>query len=240
MAEKITLASAIASFNGAVAEYNANCPQGNQDEADAFAAATFKPWVNVLENWSRPATTHAEAVAALRVALKEAEEYHCSEPVAPMIRAALAYLEGADRDAHLIELGRQFEAAKAAAVPLDRKRKASIARRERAYADAGIPYRVSDWEPAHRKLADKIDRQSGTDAAYEAFSAKHNVCIRLMRAIHKAKATTLEGFAVKAAAAAFDQADFDVDVPVPSDVADRELYRLARDMAKAVKGGRNG
>ena len=143
-------------------------------------------------------------------------------------------------DAHLIELGRQFEAAKAAAVPLDRKRKAAIARREKAYADAGIPHRVSDWEPTHRKLADKIDRQSGTGAAYEAFSAKHNVCIRLMRAIHKAKATTLEGFAVKAAAVAFDQADFDVDAPVPSDVAERELYRLARDMAKAVKGDRNG
>ncbi|KQZ86944.1 hypothetical protein ASD64_05625 [Mesorhizobium sp. Root157] len=56
-----------------------------------------------------------------------------------------------------------------------------------------------------------------------------------MKAIHRAKATTLEGFAVKAAAVAFDQSDFEVSDPVPTDVAERMLYRLARDMAKAVK-----
>jgi hypothetical protein len=78
-------------------------------------------------------------------------------------------------------------------------------------------------------------RECGYRAATDAFYAKHGEVVRLMKAIHRTKATTLEGFAVKAMAVAFDQSDFEVSDPVPTDVAERELYRLARDMAKAVK-----
>ena len=84
-------------------------------------------------------------------------------------------------------------------------------------------------------------------AGAKAFNKAHSECVRLMKAIHRAKASTLEGYTVKVAAIAFDQSDFEVSDPVPSDVAERELYRTARDMAKTVKamaanlaGGVNG
>jgi hypothetical protein len=138
-------------------------------------------------------------------------------------------------DANLIDLGRQFEAAKAAALPLDRRRKATHDAREKALTNAKIPFCPADRTPEHRELVAKIEREVGAHAAFKAFSLLHNECIRLMKAIHKAKATTLEGFAVKLAAIAFDQSDFEVTDPVPTDVAERELYRTARDMAKVVK-----
>jgi hypothetical protein len=133
-------------------------------------------------------------------------------------------------DAKLIELGRQFERAKLEARSLERERMRLHAVYEAASAAAGI----SD-DAAPTAASRKIMRECGYRAATDAFYAKHGEVVRLMKAIHKAKATTLEGFAVKAAAVAFDQSDFEVSDPVPTDVAERQLYRLARDMAKAIK-----
>lgn len=84
-----------------------------------------------------------------------------------------------------------------------------------------------------------IQKRCGYRTAFKAFIAVHSEAVRLIKAIHKTKASTLEGFAVKAAAVAFDQSDFNVGNPMPGgDVAERELYRLARDMAKVVKAPR--
>lgn len=138
-------------------------------------------------------------------------------------------------DAKLIELGKQFEAAKKAAIPLDGKRIALFHATEKAILEAGIPEGAKDRTREQDRHYKKIRRQTGYDAAYDAFTAVHSKCVRLMKAIHRAKATTLEGFAVKAAAVAFDQADFELGNPVPSDVAEQQLYKLARDMAKVVK-----
>lgn len=135
-------------------------------------------------------------------------------------------------DADLIELGRQFEAAKEAAQKLDPERRRTRAVFEDACKDADIP---DDWRGVKAKKP--IAKATGYRKASADFNKAHGVAWRLMKAIHRAKATTLEGFAVKAAAIAFDQSDFDVTVPVPSDVTERELYRLARDMAKVVKAG---
>jgi hypothetical protein len=143
-------------------------------------------------------------------------------------------------DAKLIELGRQFDEIRAATVPLDEKRKAAYVAHEEAIAAAGIPDAFSDRTDEQAQLAKKIAHETGSAAAYDAFSKAHAKLIRLMKAIYRTKATTLEGFAVKAAAVAFDQSDFEVSDPVPTDVAERELYRLARDMAKVVKAKAGG
>lgn len=136
-------------------------------------------------------------------------------------------------DAKLIELGQQFEAAKNDA----RKSKAEYRRTradfEKARKKAGIP---DDWTGA--AASEPIARRTGLRAAGKAFNKAHSECVRLMKAIHRAKASTLEGYTVKVAAIAFDQSDFEVSDPVPSDVAEKELYRTARDMAKTVKAMR--
>lgn len=135
-------------------------------------------------------------------------------------------------DAQLIELGRQFEAAKAKARPLEKERVRLLAESKRLASIAGLTDRAED-----RQAHGVIRRRTGYHAVSEAFLKAHSEAVRLMKAIHRTKATTLEGFAVKASAVAFDQSDFEVDVPVPTDVAERAMYRLARDMAKAVKAG---
>ncbi len=133
-------------------------------------------------------------------------------------------------DAKLIELGRLFEAAKDAARKLDPENKRTrfifLARcKERGIGD--------DWSGI--RAFDAIAKSTGYRDASNAFNKAHAEAIKVMRAIHRTKAKTLEGYAVKVAAIAFDQSDFEIDDPVPSDVAERELYRTARDMAKTVK-----
>jgi hypothetical protein len=154
-----------------------------------------------------------------------------------LLDEAVAILAQENPDAKLVELGWQFEAAKTKARKLDPARNASFDAYETAKRAAGIPDLPRDQCSEQKALERKIYRDTGYKDASEAFNAAHGECIRLMKAIHRTNATTLEGFAVKAAAVAFDQADFEVDVPVPSDVAERMLYRLARDMAKVVKAG---
>jgi hypothetical protein len=133
-----------------------------------------------------------------------------------------------DADDKLIELGRLFQQAMAEARPLEKERLRLFDVWQQACQAAGLP------DDRYTKAAARIAKETGYDAASNAFTAKHLALISLMKAIHKAKATTFEGAAVKVAAIAFDQSDFEVSRPVPTDVAERELYRLARDMAKAV------
>lgn len=138
-------------------------------------------------------------------------------------------------DAKLIEFGRQFEAAKVRACKLDPDRTTSFKEYEAARDAAGIPDLPRDQTPEQRTLVTKIYRDTGYKAASYAFNRAHGECTRLMKAIHRTKATTLEGFAAKLAAIAFDQADFELEDADPVDVAERMLYRVARDMAEVVK-----
>jgi hypothetical protein len=146
-------------------------------------------------------------------------------------------------DAELIELGRQFEETRAKAIPLDQGRRAAYAACEETIAEAGIPEAFADRTAEQDEFVKSLHREHGFRSTLDAFNKVHSKLIRLMKAIHRTRATTLEGFAVKAMAVAFDQSDFEVSDPVPTDVAERQLYRLARDMAKVVKskaGGAHG
>jgi hypothetical protein len=88
-----TLSDTVAAYRAALLDYNENAPDDNEG-ADAYADATYGPWFEALGKWNRPAETLPEAIAALKLALLEAESFYSTEPVAPMIRAALAFLEG--------------------------------------------------------------------------------------------------------------------------------------------------
>lgn len=88
----LTLSETCAAFAAALADYNQNAPE-DTEAGDAYAEVTFVPWIERLEEWDRPAETHEDAVAALRVALREAEQFYSSTPVVPMIRAAFTYLD---------------------------------------------------------------------------------------------------------------------------------------------------
>lgn len=174
----------------------------------------------------------AQDLAAKIIAETRYNDFCLSEPgEGGVYNEILALLEDHEHpDAKLIELGQQFEAAKAAARKLEVEWKRSRVAFKKACEKAGIPENSAGYY-ASRSIA----RRTGHDKAYNAFSNQHIKAIKLARAIHRAKASTLEGYAVKVAAIAFDQSDFEVSDPVPSDVAERELYRLARDMAKTVK-----
>ncbi|MHA6686896.1 hypothetical protein [Mesorhizobium sp. A556] len=150
---------------------------------------------------------------------------------------ALALLAVRERpDAHLIELGKQFEQAKAECRPLEREWKKLQRVFATAREDAGLN-KVDVFTPEIKKAWRGISRQTGYEPVRRAFMAKHGEAVRLMKAIHKVKAATLEGFAVKVAAVAFDQSDFEVFDPVSTDVAERMLYRVASEMAEVVKRG---
>ncbi len=60
---------------------------------EAVVAMTYGNPLDVLENWSTPATTHRDAVAALKFAISEAENFYCPPSVLSMLRAALPFLE---------------------------------------------------------------------------------------------------------------------------------------------------
>jgi hypothetical protein len=227
----ITLQSLIASYNAIRDDYRAN-PESKNDEDGAVWIDAYYAVIN------HAIASPTDAIAKCRFVADAIDGkdmgWFEEERVIRQI-AALADLP--HPDAKLIELGKQFESAKVATLPLDRARKASFAASEEAIADAGIPDCFSDRTPEQDKIVRKISRDVGYEANYAAFTKAHGECIRLMKAIHRTKATTLEGFAVKVAAIAFDQSDFDLGAPEPEDVAERMLYRVARDMAKVVKAG---
>lgn len=137
-------------------------------------------------------------------------------------------------DAKLIDLGRQFETTLVLARKHLKTSQALVGHADHLIAKAGIPVRSSDRTKWQQAKARALDRACGYRAATDAYNRQHSECIRLMKAIHRTKATTLEGFAIKIAAIVFDQSDFEVAQPVGEDVAERMLYRFARDMAKVA------
>ena len=194
-------------------------------EEDALANATFRSSYDRLCTDPPAATSYEGALAAIRLVADE-EETCGQQPdlTVNVLRAALGFLEGvAKADAKLIELGRQFERAKAEARPLGLRRKRLHAVYEAAAAEAGIPDYDAGGGPAHRKLM----RECGYKAVSDAFRAKHGEAVKLMKVIHRTRATTLEGVAVKLDAVTFDLYDFDLD-PKGGDVAEVQLLRLCK------------
>lgn len=60
---------------------------------DAVIEMTYGAPMKQLDNWSQPCTSMAGAIAALRFALQESEDFYCEPSVTSMITAALGYLE---------------------------------------------------------------------------------------------------------------------------------------------------
>lgn len=68
---------------------------------------------------------------------------------------------------------------------------------------------------------------NGDKAGYRAFTRKADETIKIMRAIHRTPATTIEGIAIKLDAIWFDLRDFGED-PAKPDVAEVHLLRLCK------------
>ncbi len=86
------IATAISAYLVAMDDFRRNAPEDDAG-ADAYALATYRPSLRVLERWRRPASTRSGALAALRLAV-EAEKDGAFDLVGPMLRAGLAYFEG--------------------------------------------------------------------------------------------------------------------------------------------------
>jgi hypothetical protein len=86
------LGAACAAYAAALEDYNANAPSEDDAAANAYAAMTWKPARDVLENWTEPAVSRDGAMAALRLAAQE-EDTGYSGLTSPLLTAALAYFE---------------------------------------------------------------------------------------------------------------------------------------------------
>lgn len=87
------LVDAIADYQAAITDFNAKAPGG--DEAnEAFADATFRPCMKIIEGWQLPAATADGAIAALELARSELRDFASSDMVPPLVGAALGYLKG--------------------------------------------------------------------------------------------------------------------------------------------------
>lgn len=88
------LLNTIRAYRDGLADFNANAAEEWDQEAnDSYAAATFRPPMESLSEWSEPAKTHKGAVEALRLIAEENALYAHSPLVGPMLAAAVAYLE---------------------------------------------------------------------------------------------------------------------------------------------------
>lgn len=102
------LLAAIADYHAGNAAYSGSAEFESLADEDAANEATYGPADRKLRTWDRPATTREGALAALRVAQQEANEYSCSDVLNSMINASLAYLEQEERPA---VAARHFSAA---------------------------------------------------------------------------------------------------------------------------------
>ena len=61
----------------------------------AVCQSTYGAAMDALDNWKQPCISREGAIAALKFAQKESEDYYAEPSVRSMIAAVLAYLEGA-------------------------------------------------------------------------------------------------------------------------------------------------
>lgn len=62
---------------------------------NAVCQSTYGAAMDALDNWRQPCTSREGAIAALKFAQKESEDYYSEPSVKSMIAAVLTYLEGA-------------------------------------------------------------------------------------------------------------------------------------------------
>lgn len=63
------------------------------DESAAYADATYVPPMEVLRAWQQPAISREGAIAALRLVVKEEDDFWANDVHGAMVKAALGYLE---------------------------------------------------------------------------------------------------------------------------------------------------
>lgn len=133
-------------------------------------------------------------------------------------------------DADLIELGKQFDAARAAAAELEPERHRTFCEYERVAKERGLPPEISAKHAA-------VMKEVGYSDAQRAMSAQLSRAVSLMKAIHRRPAPkTVQGIAVKLAAVTFDQSDFSVDLTNwTTDVAEEQLLKLSRQVSKLAR-----
>ncbi|MBO0903820.1 hypothetical protein [Jiella sonneratiae] len=91
--EQDPIIAAIEAYKAGNAAYEAGANDvSTPEEDDALAASTWLPAYRQLAYETPKATTRAGAAAALRAALDEGDT--CDDVTAPLMRAALAWLEG--------------------------------------------------------------------------------------------------------------------------------------------------
>lgn len=84
------LADAIKAYRVGMDDFNRNAPEPGSEE---YAARTFLPAEEVLQNWEAPATSLEETIAALKLASEALDDGFDATVAGPMLTAALAYLE---------------------------------------------------------------------------------------------------------------------------------------------------
>lgn len=89
--------SVINRYNAGILEFRA-VPEEKWPELggeNAVWESTYGAAMEALDNWKLPCTSREGAIAALKFAQKESEDYYSEPSVRSMIAAVLAYLEGA-------------------------------------------------------------------------------------------------------------------------------------------------
>lgn len=96
MTHAATLSATLAAYRTAIAAHMASPATVDGSDSDAeqkSAETTFLPVLDVLSDWTAPASSLAEAIEALRFAAEEVHDFADSTAAPPMIAAALGYLE---------------------------------------------------------------------------------------------------------------------------------------------------
>lgn len=86
---------AIQNYRDGLAAYNSKAEfASTSEDEDALIAETYGPPMEVLDNWTAPATTFEGALEALRLARQEMHDFENSFTTKSLFAAAMAYLEG--------------------------------------------------------------------------------------------------------------------------------------------------
>lgn len=91
MTNSSSLMGTINAYRHALKDFNRNAPDDNEG-AEAYADVSYGPYLERLTSWDQPATTHVEAMEALRLSLADADGVYGCPAAQKMVAAALGYL----------------------------------------------------------------------------------------------------------------------------------------------------
>jgi hypothetical protein len=83
---------AIENLKAGMQDYNDNAPMQTDEDANAYAAISYRGPLRIIERWKQPARSNEGAIAALKLAI-QADKDGDYTIVGPMLAAALAYFE---------------------------------------------------------------------------------------------------------------------------------------------------